>query len=254
MLPRSCLRCAASKSNSSTRLPRSTTTRVSSGWVASMSILLAIKQSHEGRPAVRSAPYRRWGTGASPISGEGNGLDTPNAAGIARTAGKRAARMQPNLDFPLEDLREDLRLEHELQTAMRATAEPSQFLSIAHGIGATSAPAARRPLGYPPRTGFRLSFSSRESALLAGPPSSARFGAEGGRKLDPPWVPSFSWGATLGAGFRLAFAGCPNATQPEPVTVSTFFLKPRTVNWQATSEFRLISTTFHGFQWAVFKD
>src|SRR5580704_16300304 len=142
MLPRSCLRFADSKSNSSTRLPRSTTTRVSSGWVASMSILLAIKQSHEGRPAVRSAPYRRWGTGASPISGEGNGLDTPNAAGIARKAGKRAARVQPNLDFPLEDLREDLRLEHELQTAMRATAEPSQFLSIAHGIGATRAPAA----------------------------------------------------------------------------------------------------------------
>ena len=35
----SCWRSAASKSNSSTRLPRSTTTRVSSGWVASMSIL-----------------------------------------------------------------------------------------------------------------------------------------------------------------------------------------------------------------------
>src|SRR4249920_47589 len=42
MLPRSCLRLADSKSNSSTRLPRSTTTLVSSGWAASMSILLAM--------------------------------------------------------------------------------------------------------------------------------------------------------------------------------------------------------------------
>src|ERR1700761_3280582 len=121
MLPRSCLRWAVSKSNSSTRLPRSTTTRVSSGWVASMSILLAIRQSHEGRPAVRSAPYRRWGTGASPIVGEGNGLDSRNAAGSGCKAGECAGRMQANLDFPLGDLREDLRVEHELQTAMRAT-------------------------------------------------------------------------------------------------------------------------------------
>jgi hypothetical protein len=50
-LQRSCLRLADSKSNSSTRLPRRTTTRVSSGWVASMSILLGIEQSLDGRPA-----------------------------------------------------------------------------------------------------------------------------------------------------------------------------------------------------------
>src|SRR5262249_37796467 len=42
MFPRSCLRLADSKSNSSTRFPRTTTTRVSSGWVASISILLGI--------------------------------------------------------------------------------------------------------------------------------------------------------------------------------------------------------------------
>jgi hypothetical protein len=212
-----------------------------------MSILLAIRQSHEGRPAVRSAPYRRWGTGASPIVGEGNGLDSRNAAGVVCKAGKRAAQMHPNPDFPLEDLWEDLRVEHELQTAMRATAQPSQFLSITHGIGATRAPAAGS-CWVPVTHGVPAVLFLKGIGLLAGPPSSARFGAEGVRKLDPPWVPSFSWGATLGAGFRLAFAGCPNATQPEPVTVSTFFLKPRTVNWQAASEFRLISTTFHGFQ------
>jgi hypothetical protein len=28
-------------------------------------------------------------------------------------------------------------------------------------------------------------------------------------------------------------AGCPNATQPEPLTVSVLFIRPRTRNWQA---------------------
>jgi hypothetical protein len=45
-----------------------------------------------------------------------------NAAGVVCKAGKCAAQMHPNLDFPLEDLWEDLRVEHELQTAMKATA------------------------------------------------------------------------------------------------------------------------------------
>src|SRR5690606_23845488 len=44
MLPRNCRRVADSKSNSSRRLPLVTTIRVSSGWMASTSILLvAIK-------------------------------------------------------------------------------------------------------------------------------------------------------------------------------------------------------------------
>src|SRR5712692_6025425 len=56
MLPRSCLRLALSKSNSSTRLPRTTTTRVSSGWVASISILLAIDGSSCGALARGTPP------------------------------------------------------------------------------------------------------------------------------------------------------------------------------------------------------
>ena len=43
-MPFSCRRAALSKSNSSMRLPLMTTTRVSSGWVASMSILLPMSQ------------------------------------------------------------------------------------------------------------------------------------------------------------------------------------------------------------------
>src|SRR5215469_16570233 len=58
MLPRSCLRLADSKSNSSTRFPRTTTTRVSSGWVASMSILLAIDVTRDGASA-RAGPARQ---------------------------------------------------------------------------------------------------------------------------------------------------------------------------------------------------
>src|SRR5262245_65142752 len=56
MLPRSCLRLADSKSNSSTRFPRTTSTRVSSGWVASMSILLAIDLTLGGAPGCAGSP------------------------------------------------------------------------------------------------------------------------------------------------------------------------------------------------------
>src|SRR4030081_215905 len=60
MLPRSCLRLADSKSNSSTRFPRTTTPRVSSGCVASMSILLAMNLSLGGAAErARPAPERR---------------------------------------------------------------------------------------------------------------------------------------------------------------------------------------------------
>src|SRR5579863_5678620 len=49
MFPRRGLLLADSKSNSSTRFPRRTTTRVSSGWEASMIILLAMANSLAGR-------------------------------------------------------------------------------------------------------------------------------------------------------------------------------------------------------------
>ena len=45
--------------------------------------------------------------------------------------------------------------------------------------------------------------------------------------------------------------GCPNATQPESVTVSMFFIRPRMGNWQVAcglclnlSKFRPAGTTF----------
>ena len=68
----------------------------------------------------------------------------------------------------------------------------------------------------------------RVSASLA---RSAVVGANwrrGVRKRRPPWFPTSVWGAILGER-----AGCPNATQPEPVTVSASFIRPRRGNWQA---------------------
>src|SRR5438477_11290223 len=59
MLPRRCLRLADSKSNSSTRLPRRTTTRVSSGWVESISILFIDQSLDCKRP--RRRPASPWG-------------------------------------------------------------------------------------------------------------------------------------------------------------------------------------------------
>src|SRR5918998_2128039 len=60
MLPRSCFLLADSKSNSSTFDPRSTTTRVSSGCDASMSILFAMMDSRHGDRGqdLRQVPLR----------------------------------------------------------------------------------------------------------------------------------------------------------------------------------------------------
>src|ERR1700751_69659 len=118
MLPLNCLRCADSKSNSSTRLPRKTTTRVSSGWVASMSILLAIGKSLGDRARSRRAASA-GGEETGPIFVEWSGPEGASTASIERTAvGKRQTNTaQPfavNLDVKL-----GLRLEHKLQTAMR---------------------------------------------------------------------------------------------------------------------------------------
>src|SRR5262245_5898694 len=104
MLPRSWRRLADSKSNSSTRLPRTTTTRVSSGWVASISILLAIDESLFANPAparsrlrrrLRSAatgPRRKggrgglrpaWGRGQGVPRGPGGALSNPSSQNCA---------------------------------------------------------------------------------------------------------------------------------------------------------------------------
>src|ERR1700723_445326 len=58
MLPRGGFLLADSKSNSSTRLPLRTTTRVSSGWEASIIILLDMCNSRRGRAGGSARPGR----------------------------------------------------------------------------------------------------------------------------------------------------------------------------------------------------
>src|SRR5580704_2908467 len=240
MLPRSCLRCADSKSNSSTRLPRRTTTRVSSGWVASMSISLAILQSHDGRRAVCSAPHRRRETGASPIIGEWDGSGTTSAAvGVDRTAGERgnvAVPTRSNLgfrwegfsleDFSPEDLSpEDLRLEHELQTVAGGSARRCRdfFRLLTASARHCSGSVVRhwharraRGSGCPLSRGYRRRFAR-----------SAVFGAFWRHKSSKHEFESdIRPGSRFSGSHFGGRAGCPNATQPEPVTVSTFFIRP----------------------------
>src|SRR6516225_8425662 len=114
MLPLNCLRCADSKSNSSTRLPRKTTTRVSSGWVASMSILLAIGKSHGDRARSRRAASA-GGEETGPIFVKRSGPEVASTASVERpAAGKRQTGTAELFNVSL-----DLRFEHKLQTAMR---------------------------------------------------------------------------------------------------------------------------------------
>jgi hypothetical protein len=96
-----------------------------------MSILLAIGNSLEGRHActLRAASARAGGM--RPIFGEWNGSET---ASLASGQGSRAGERRMNAAVPIE-ANLDLRLEHELQTAMRRQrgARP-QFRSSAHGM------------------------------------------------------------------------------------------------------------------------
>jgi hypothetical protein len=57
------------------------------------------------------------------------------------------------------------------------------------------------------------------------------------RKRHPPWFP------VSGSHFG-GRAGCPNATQPESVTVSMFFIRPCIGNWQVACELWLDFSKF----------
>src|SRR5579883_2035384 len=75
MLPRSWRRFWLSKSNSSTRVPSRTTTRVSSAWAASISIFLVIKLVSAARdgPKVQAPAQVRRAAGPRPPAGIGCG-------------------------------------------------------------------------------------------------------------------------------------------------------------------------------------
>src|SRR6266481_6762302 len=88
MLPLRGLRLAVSKSNSSSRVPSTTTTRVSSGWLASMSMRRAMARSR----GVGSQPARATGgQAASVVRGGRCAIDPSNGQLLAKTGKHRAA-------------------------------------------------------------------------------------------------------------------------------------------------------------------
>src|SRR3974390_1741272 len=89
MFPRSCLRWADSKSNSSTRLPRTTTTRVSSGWVASIRILLGIWELLEA--SRREQPVAAKAVGLFHGPPDSGGMGRPKRSAMPELPRRRSA-------------------------------------------------------------------------------------------------------------------------------------------------------------------
>src|SRR5215467_11477376 len=181
MLPRSCLRLADSKSNSSTRFPRTTTTRVSSGWVASMSILLAIDLTLGGASGCARSPPRRRSehAGRTELWVETNGRQ--RAMRRARMRGPAAAHSvlvgHPRHDSDLDGATS--------WVGRDADARPSACCAgEKHARTAIAAAGA-----------FRSSLKKASAAA------------------DHP-RPTVSCGGTS-AGSWLKLAGCPNAAEPE---------------------------------------
>src|SRR6185295_5373599 len=162
MLPRSCLRLALSKSNSSTRLPRSTTTRVSSGWVASINILSAIGKSHWAANSLGLAHSRRR---KSNIRGSGLiGVEGKGRVAKAHTTARRhdGGAWVMNLKIPL--LRQWQHETCDPYRCGRALGREPRFLD-ADGHGANG--FVRRALIRVPSQGFRH-FAWPSADLLGG--------------------------------------------------------------------------------------
>src|SRR6478752_9619431 len=161
MLPRSCLRLALSKSNSSTRLPRSTTTRVSSGWVASINILSAIGKSHWAANSHGLARRRR----KSNVRGVGLiGVEGKGRVAKAHTSARRhdGGAWVMNLKIPL--LRQWQHETCDPYRCGRALKREPRFI-VAHSQGANG--FACRALIRVPSQGFRH-FACPSADLLRG--------------------------------------------------------------------------------------
>jgi hypothetical protein len=172
---------------------------------------------------------------ASPIFGEWDGSETASAPSIK---GPQARARRMNAAVPSKS-NLNLRLEHQFQTAMKRQrkARP-QFRSSAHGM------AQHRSSGFMRRWHARCARGSgcphprghsaalrRHRRHLCPEHDSNKIWCRSGSKATSASLPS----SFSGSQFRrtiTAFAGCPNATQPEPVTVSTLFIRPPAGNWQ----------------------
>src|SRR5712675_2202332 len=147
MLPRSCLRWAVSKSNSSTRLPRTTTTRVSSGWVASINILLGILElmtaadAYDHERVWRGRLTRR----STCFGGEGKAKTQPGApgrTGSRRSKTTRGAFAPHRRDYSVDHGRQNC-LAHQASARLNTLAAKGAALSVAESPARRQ--SARRP-------------------------------------------------------------------------------------------------------------
>lgn len=135
-----------------------------------------------------------------------------------------------------------MRLEHELQTAMmRQRRARPRFRSFAHGMArhpvSSLALLARASREVPAVLLFKgIGVAYVLGAMFAGGmpfrdmASIKHTAPERFEKLRPPRSRHLSRGASSGGLKAQRLAGCTNATQPEPFTVSTLFLRPLAVN------------------------
>src|SRR5262249_53404838 len=144
---------------SSTRLPRTTTTRVSSGWVASISILLAIDESLFANPApVRSRLRRRLRSAAT-------GPRRRGGRGGGRHGGGAGRRHAPRKSLPggvqsnpsswicayLNPKRDNGSCGRRFEPTVRHGHEPARFRSSVREASVAAGPRTRltRALGGP---------------------------------------------------------------------------------------------------------
>jgi hypothetical protein len=172
------------------------------------------------RPGVPCVP-RRIGDGgrqAGRLSVNGNGSEISNAqSGIAPRWREQRWNARASIETNLNFHGEDLRLEHELQTVSAERQRARRYRGFSSVLAASALSRAGSSVFAADTRiarGFRLSSSSRVSASLTCPPP-PRWLPEGVRKRRPPRSRHHFWGDDPGGR-----AGCPNATQPEPFTVS----------------------------------
>jgi hypothetical protein len=172
--------------------------------------------------------------GASPIVGEWDGSETACAVGAK---GSRAGKRRMNAAVPLKS-NFYLRLEHEIQTGWGGSARSGRNFTSCSRHGATLFQQLGAPLGRASRAIPIVLISEGIGGL--GPSSAPHLSGaclqqhmalerlESQIRLAPV-IFLVSRGANLGG-----VPDCPNATQPEPFAVSTFFIRPHRVNWQVT--------------------
>jgi hypothetical protein len=138
---------------------------------------------------------------------------------------------RPNLGFSWEDFPlKNLRLEHELQTVAGSSARRCRDFfaysrhrrdTVPAALFATGTRVTREAPAVLFLEGIGVACSFRRLWRVLAPQEFET----GVQKRRPPWFPIS--GSHFGGR-----AGCPNATQPEPVTVSMIFIRPRMGNWQ----------------------